>query len=109
MSASSTVATSVSKAACARDDFADARCGYPDGLGQSVLADAQWFEELFLKKFTRADGWETIHGAFCSPQAACAAIALILIRSSRWQMLLTSASENSPSGPVGARSLKGGS
>jgi hypothetical protein len=46
----------------ARDDFADARCGYPDGLGQSVLADAQWFEELFLKKFSRADGWETIHG-----------------------------------------------
>jgi hypothetical protein len=46
----------------ARDDFADARCGYPDGLGQSVLADAQWFEELFLKKFPRADGWETIHG-----------------------------------------------
>ena len=40
----------------ARDDFADARCGYPDGLGQSVLADAQWFEELFQKKFTRADG-----------------------------------------------------
>ena len=40
----------------ARDDFADARCGYPDGLGQSVLADAQWFEDLFLKKFTRADG-----------------------------------------------------
>jgi hypothetical protein len=40
----------------ARDDFADARCGYLDGLGQSVLVDAQWFEELFLKKFTRADG-----------------------------------------------------
>ena len=42
-------------------------------------------------------------------QAASAAMALVVIRSSSWQMLSTSASENSPSGPVGARSLKGGS
>jgi hypothetical protein len=46
----------------ARNDLADAGCGDPDGLGQSVLADAQGFQELLLKKFTRADRWETIHG-----------------------------------------------
>ena len=46
------------------------------------------------------------HG-FLEFQAACAAMALVVTRLSSWQMVSTSASENSPSGPIGARSLKG--
>jgi len=42
-------------------------------------------------------------------QAACGTKARVRVSASNWQMLSTSASENRPSGPVGARSLKGGS
>ncbi len=42
-------------------------------------------------------------------QAACSVLARVVISWSKWQMLSTSTSVNRPSGPMGARSLKGGS
>ena len=42
------------------NDLADAGGGHPDRLGQPIMADAQWFEELLLELFSprgMGEGW----------------------------------------------------
>ena len=49
-----------SDGALADDNLADAGGGHPDRLGQPIMADAQWFEELLLELFSprgMGEGW----------------------------------------------------